>query len=376
MNPAERLLRAPFTLTGRAAEAALGEALEQGVVEHVVSEAAKQGTLDRLVDELVEAGSIDRAIDAVIERGVIDRVIDAVIERGQIDHVIDAVIERGQIDRVVDALAERGLIDRAVQVLIERGLIDRIVDAVLEGGTVARVASSPEVRTALAATSSGLADDVIGEVRRRAARADDAAGRVAARVLRRPRRAAAEPAEPLEPLEPFGAAGLISRLLAFGIDALVVVCVGLAITGMAAIVANLFARFNVSSALGVVVAVSTSAVATAAYFVLAWTLVGQTIGMRLLALRVVGPDGRWPSLVRALVLGAGTLLAVIPLFAGFLPVLAEPRRLALQDRLSRTRTLYEAARREGPRATSAHHGATRSARAGAAGATRGAAPME
>ena len=71
------------------------------------------------------------------------------------------------------------------------------------------------------------------------------------------------------------------------------------------------------------------------YAVLFWATVGQTPGMRLLGLSVAAPteDRRaWPMLVRL----AGTLLALAPLGAGFLPVLSDLCRRALQDFLAGT----------------------------------------
>ena len=63
--------------------------------------------------------------------------------------------------------------------------------------------------------------------------------------------------------------------------------------------------------------------------------------MRLLGLRVIGPDGGHPGLVRSVVRLVGLALAIIPLFAGFLPVLVDDRRRALQDFMARTVVLYE-----------------------------------
>ena len=61
------------------------------------------------------------------------------------------------------------------------------------------------------------------------------------------------------------------------------------------------------------------------YFVLFWSVTGQTPGMRAMRLRVVTADGTPPSLWRAFVRLIGLLLAIVPLFAGFLPVLFDAR---------------------------------------------------
>jgi len=73
-----------------------------------------------------------------------------------------------------------------------------------------------------------------------------------------------------------------------------------------------------------------------AYFVGFWTVLGQTPGLRLVGVRVVDHHGRSPSVLRSIVRFIGLALAVIPLFAGFLPVFFDRRRRALQDYLAGT----------------------------------------
>ena len=56
-----------------------------------------------------------------------------------------------------------------------------------------------------------------------------------------------------------------------------------------------------------------------------WSTAGQTPGMRLLHVRVGGPGGDAPSVGRSLVRFVGLVLAIVPLFTGFLPVLFTER---------------------------------------------------
>jgi uncharacterized RDD family membrane protein YckC len=58
--------------------------------------------------------------------------------------------------------------------------------------------------------------------------------------------------------------------------------------------------------------------------------------MRLMQVRAVTADGGRLHLARSLVRVVGLALAIIPLFAGFIPVLFDARRLGLQDMLART----------------------------------------
>ena len=79
----------------------------------------------------------------------------------------------------------------------------------------------------------------------------------------------------------------------------------------------------------------------ATYFVGFWSSTGQTPGMRLMRLRVADPVGAPPSVWRSVVRLIGLALAIIPLFAGFLPVPFDDRRRALQDFLAHTVVLYD-----------------------------------
>jgi uncharacterized RDD family membrane protein YckC len=76
------------------------------------------------------------------------------------------------------------------------------------------------------------------------------------------------------------------------------------------------------------------------YFVGFWSITGQPPGMRLMHVRVVARDGRPPSVARSLVRLVGLILSIIPLFAGFLPVLVDDRRRGLADMLAGTVVLY------------------------------------
>ena len=57
--------------------------------------------------------------------------------------------------------------------------------------------------------------------------------------------------------------------------------------------------------------------------------------------RVRGPDGSPPSIGRSLVRLIGLLLSIVPLFAGFVPVLFTERRRGLADFLAGTVVVYE-----------------------------------
>jgi uncharacterized RDD family membrane protein YckC len=76
------------------------------------------------------------------------------------------------------------------------------------------------------------------------------------------------------------------------------------------------------------------------YFLLFWMLTGQTIGQRVMGLRVVRLNGRrlgfWLSLVRWI----GYQVCIFTLGIGFLWVLIDNRRMGWHDNLARTCVIY------------------------------------
>jgi uncharacterized RDD family membrane protein YckC len=58
-------------------------------------------------------------------------------------------------------------------------------------------------------------------------------------------------------------------------------------------------------------------------------------------LRVRGRDRSPPSFGRSVVRAVGTLIAVVPFFAGYLPVLFDERRRGLPDYLAGTEVVYD-----------------------------------
>jgi uncharacterized RDD family membrane protein YckC len=135
-------------------------------------------------------------------------------------------------------------------------------------------------------------------------------------------------------------AGIVSRTVALAIDA-AALTVGFAIaSGVLGLILSLFTAVEVSSPGAVLGAAGLWSLVVANYFVLFWTLAGETPGMRLMALRVVGGTGEPPRLGRSLVRLVGMILAAIPFFAGYALILFDDRRRGLQDMLAGTVVVY------------------------------------
>ena len=71
---------------------------------------------------------------------------------------------------------------------------------------------------------------------------------------------------------------------------------------------------------------------------------GLTPGMRVMSLRLATGDGDPPGFARSLLRLLGLLLAIIPMFLGFLPALVDDRRRALQDFMAGTAVVKTASR--------------------------------
>ncbi|MBJ7473098.1 MAG: RDD family protein [Solirubrobacteraceae bacterium] len=76
------------------------------------------------------------------------------------------------------------------------------------------------------------------------------------------------------------------------------------------------------------------------YFTICWTTSGQTVGMRMMGLKLVRPDGQSPSVCRSLVRYFGRSLSILLLFGGYLMVLVHPQRRALHDVIAGTYVVY------------------------------------
>jgi uncharacterized RDD family membrane protein YckC len=130
--------------------------------------------------------------------------------------------------------------------------------------------------------------------------------------------------------------GLITRALAFALDAAIVNAVAIV---TAAVVSLTFSVVTVPNDVEVIVAAVGGAVYllwTVGYFATFWATTGQTPGSRVLRIRVVPASGDRLPPRRAVLRFIALTLAAIPLFAGFLPILVDDRRRGLHDMLART----------------------------------------
>ncbi len=278
-------------------------------------------------------GPIEEAVDEVLSAPELARVLDRALAGSLPEEVARSLVRHRVLERIAAELAQSGELERLVVGALASPQTGELTDKVLASDEMQRalnhVASSPELRDAIQRQTTGLAEDVVGGVRASAVRFDD---RVEERLHR--------PARSRPPIE----AGIATRGVALATDAALTLVIYMAVVGMASLVASLVGTLR-PEWLAALLLTSAWMLVTGSYFVLFWSSAGQTPGMRLLRVRVRGLEGGPLSIGRSLVRLVGLLLSIVPLGAGFIPVLFTERRRGLADFLAGTVVVYDEARR-------------------------------
>lgn len=132
-------------------------------------------------------------------------------------------------------------------------------------------------------------------------------------------------------------AGIVTRGVAFLIDAVIVNAALIVLSGCVALVVSVLVPDDFDPGFaGIVAGLGAWGVVGAVYFVAFWTLTGQTAGMRAMRLCVTDASGARLRPWRAFVRLVGMWLAAIPLLAGYALILFDGRRQGLHDKLAGT----------------------------------------
>jgi uncharacterized RDD family membrane protein YckC len=269
----------------------------------------------------------------LLQRHVAERVVEQLFTSTEVETAIEAALERAETERLVrQTLASPGF-ERLATSASESVLASKVPEHVIASAEMQRlvveIASSPAVRGALMGTTSTLAAEVSAGLSRRMESLDDGGEQKVHRWLR----TSAKPDVGATPRSRYGGVG--ARGVAFAVDLALCTLIFLVAAGLGALVTAL-AGGRGPGWLATALASAGWAAITGAYLVIFWTITGQTPGMRLMHLRVVDQRGRAPHFVRAVVRLIGLFFAIVPLFAGFVPVLFDRRRRALQDFMANT----------------------------------------
>jgi uncharacterized RDD family membrane protein YckC len=130
--------------------------------------------------------------------------------------------------------------------------------------------------------------------------------------------------------------GLVTRGIAFAIDAILIDSVAIVVAGAVALALSVL---TVPDAVGTILLAIGGVLFlawTIGYFVTFWSTTGQTPGGRVMRIQVRRADGGSLSARRALLRLAFLTLAAMPLLLGFLPILLDDRRRGLHDMLAGT----------------------------------------
>lgn len=140
----------------------------------------------------------------------------------------------------------------------------------------------------------------------------------------------------VEAVPDVGYAGLVTRAISFVIDAALITVVDIVLGVGAALVLTLLHIPHDLRVVLVAIGGAAAILGSVAYFVIFWSTTGQTPGARVMQIRVLTGAGGRVKPKRALVRCIGVVLAALPLFAGFIPILYDSRRRGFQDRLAGT----------------------------------------
>src|SRR5262249_20608529 len=230
-----------------------------------------------------------------------------------------SIAEHHVLERVAAELAESGALDSAVEKALAsprtKETVDRLVNSPEFKQALKDVVSSPEVRKAIAEQSAGLAEDLAGDIRRRSVELD---GSIEARVRRHPS------------VGRSSFAGLATRGVAFAVDVLAIAAVFAVLAGLFALITNIVGGLRPAWLAGAIAGGGWLIVGSA-YLVFFWSEAGRTPGMHVMHLRVRDRAGGAPSPWRSLLRAAATVVAIVPFFLGYVPVLFDARRRGLPD---------------------------------------------
>jgi uncharacterized RDD family membrane protein YckC len=305
-----------------------------GRLEVVAGQVLSSAEVGRAVDNALAGPLPETVARSLVERHVTQRVVEEIFERADVEAAIAAALDRAETERLVEeTLSSPGfekLAVRASDSLLASKLPEHVIESAEMQQVVEEIVTSPAIRAALVRSTATLGTEVSAGLRRRMEGLDSAGERKVQGWL--PERTKVQRGE-LRARDQYG--GLGARGIAFAVDlatCTLIFLVGAAVTWLVSSLAGGLGPgwlARVLAACGWVIVVG-------GYLVLFWTITGQTPGMRFMHLRVTDRRGAPLGLTRSLLRLFGLFLAIVPCLAGFVPVLVDGRRRALQDFIAGT----------------------------------------
>jgi uncharacterized RDD family membrane protein YckC len=149
-------------------------------------------------------------------------------------------------------------------------------------------------------------------------------------------------------------AGFLTRAVGLFLDYVIIIAIVLITAGVTAVLFRAFG-VNLSTCMiaspsvpfgapvcvgGRLFLVLVASLTGPVYFLLFWMVIGQTIGQRVMGVRVVKLDGSRPGFLSSLGRWIGYQLCMLTLGIGFLWVLVDDRRMGWHDKIARTYVIY------------------------------------
>lgn len=298
---------------------------------------------ERAIDGVM-AGPLPEVVGrSLVEHHVIERVVSSALETtrsAEAGSPAGPAVDLDQVEQAARRMLGNPALERMLKETISSRLTAELADQVVQSPafkrTLSSVLSSPEVRHALERQTSGFAADIATASRRKARGADGGIESAARKLFGRPR------PDP----QRAGYGGLVTRGLAFLMDLLIIHLIYLVAGGMIGLITSIFGTLKPTWLVGTLAGIA-GLLLVGIYFVLFWSTAGQTPGGRVMRLRVQH-NGEAPAVWRSIVRLVGVVLSIIPIFAGYIPVLFDSKRRALPDYMAGTIIVNEDVPQLGP----------------------------
>jgi hypothetical protein len=159
-----------------------------------VVRARARSRLEGLIDDVLASPEVARALDRALAGTLPDVIVRSLLEHEVVERLAADLVAEIDVDVAVAAALEHETAQRLVAAVIASPGLDHLLvqatDRALSGPELQRViehvASSPEVRVALASQSTTLAQEMAEGIRTRAGTLDDVAEQKVRGWLRRP----------------------------------------------------------------------------------------------------------------------------------------------------------------------------------------------
>jgi len=317
--------------------------------ESLFADALNSEQIQAALKRALATEGAEHVLETLFGSGLVDEFLDRLATDAALWALIDKALAGDGADRLAAKLFDSGLADRLVERLRTSRAVWRLVD---------EIAGSPAVTSAVTQQSLGFVDQFGNEIRARSRKADDWLLETARRHRKMKEapasvnRATAPPTQPgRRPLAVLSASiptrtaavrpdaryvGIVSRTLAFAVDAVLIGVVGLVVEVAAALIFSVVHLPSGLKSAMIAAGAALFAVWATSYFVAFWSTTGQTPGARIMQFRVLAMNGGELRPRRAVLRSVCLVLAALPLFAGYLPVAFARKRRGLHDYAART----------------------------------------